>query len=329
LKLVFFVNDVATEIDEYTTTRLALAATRMGHEVWYVGAGDVDYSSTDGIGAGARQAVYESTDDLSTFLQRVQEAKPQELVLDDVDAMMLRNDSVEDRLERPWASTAGSLFGQVVADRGVIVVNDPKGLARAASKLYLEEFPIDIRPRSYVGRDIDQIRDFVQQTGATVLKPLYGAKGRNVFIVEDPDDSNLTQMIEAVLEDGYVLAQERVAAAEDGDQRIFLMDGEIMEKDGVYAAFRRIPRGTDERANISTGSKPAPAEIGERELTIAEVMKPQLVDDGMFFVGIDIVGDKVIEINAESPGGFQAVEHFTGLDFGELIVEALEKKSRR
>jgi glutathione synthase len=328
VKLVFFVNEVDTEVDEYTTTRLALAASKLGNEVWYVGAGDVIYESAGTIRATAHRGAHREGDDLSSYIERVKsDDSVEDLGLCDVDAVMLRNDSIEDLHERPWATNTGVVFGHVLKAQGVTVVNDPDGLMRAASKLYLEEFPETVRPRSHVSRDLDEIVRFVKETGPSVLKPLYGAKGRNVFLVEDEKDPNLTQMIEAVLEDGYVIAQERVEGAEEGDLRIFLLEGQALHLNGSYAAFRRVPRGSDQRANISAGAKPEPAEIGDRELKIVEAMAERLQRDGMFLVGLDVIGSKVVEINAESPGGLQSVEHFTGIDFGPHVIERLEKKT--
>ena len=330
MKLVFFVNDVATEVDEYTTTRLAIAAARMEHEVYYVGAGDVRYRSGRSMSALAHVARHSEGDDLTSFLERVQAEESEQVIdLAEMDAVMLRNDSIEDLHERPWASSAGPVFGHMLVQRGVTVVNDPDGLSRASSKLYLEEFPEQVRPRSLVSRDLEEIKSFVEEMGPSVVKPLYGAKGRNVFIVEDGDDANLAQMIEAVLEDGYVIAQERVGNGEDGDMRLFLLDGKPLELDGVHAAFRRVPRNGDPRANISAGGKPEPAEIGEREMAIVDAMSDRLQRDGMFFVGLDIIGDKVVEINAESAGGLQAVEHFTKIDFGPVVIDAIERRTQQ
>ncbi|MCA1709026.1 MAG: hypothetical protein LC808_39420 [Actinobacteria bacterium] len=184
-------------------------------------------------------------------------------------------------------------------------------------------------PRSFVSRDPGEIKAFVKETGRTVLKPLYGAKGRNVFLVDGEDDPNLSQMIEAVLQDGYVLAQERVEGAENGDIRMFLVDGEPLELEGRYAAFRRVPPENDVRANISTGGKAEPAELSDQEFHIAELMRDRLRRDGMFFVGIDIIGNKVIEINAESAGGMQAVERFSKMDYTPKIIERLEEAVTR
>ena len=174
---------------------------------------------------------------------------------------------------------------------------------RATSKLYLEEFPEKIRPRSLVTRDPEAIERFVAEVGHCVVKPLYGAKGRNVFVIEDEGEANLAQITEAVLQDGYAIVQQFVDGGEDGDARIFLLEGQILERDGKLAAFRRVPTGNDPRANISTGGRPVPLEIGDVERGIVEAMSEKLVADGMFFVGIDVIGDKVVEINAESPAG--------------------------
>jgi glutathione synthase len=110
---------------------------------------------------------------------------------------------------------------------------------------------------------------------------------------------------------------------------LFLLEGELMKVDKTYAAFKRVPRGTDVRANISTGGRPVEVEISDKELRIAETMRDRLVKDGMFFVGIDVIGDKVVEINAESPGGMQSIEYFSGIDFGLKVCEALEQRVSR
>lgn len=327
MKLAFFVNDVATEVDEYGTTRLARAAVRQGHEVWYVGTGDVELDGRNGLlVARARRATFEKADTLSSFLARVKEHEGERLVMDELDALFLRNESIDELQDRPWASPLAVVFGQMLQSRGVTVVNDPVALVRATSKLYLEEFPEKIRPRSLVTRDPDAIERFVREVGHSVIKPLYGAKGRNVFMVADEDETNLAQMTEAVLQDGYALAQEFIGGGEDGDARIFLLDGEILERDGVAAAFRRVPSGNDPRANISTGGRSVPLVIGEVEREVARAMREKLVADGMWFVGIDVIGGKVVEINAESPGGLQSLERLYEIDVCPTVISALEQR---
>ena len=328
MRLAFFVNNVATEIDEYTTTRLARAAAQGGHEVWYVGVGDVELGESDGrLVARAHAAEFAKDDTLETFMERIKERDAERIVMDDLHALFLRNESIADLQERPWASPLGAVFGQMLKARGVTVVNDPMSLTRAPSKLYLEEFPEKIRPRSLVTRDPEAIERFAGKVGHCVVKPLYGAKGRNVFMIGAGGEANLAQMTEAVLQDGYAIVQEFVDGGEDGDARIFLLEGQILERDGQPAAFRRVPTGNDPRANISTGGRSVPLEFGDVERGIIEAMSEKLVADGMYFVGIDVIGDKVVEINAESPGGMQSVERLYDIDVCPTIIETLERRT--
>ena len=328
MRLAFFVNEVATEVDEYTTTRLARAAAQGGHEVWYVGAGDAELGESEGrLVARAHAAQLDGKDTLESFMERIKARDVERVVMDDLDAVFLRNDSIEDLQQRPWASPMGVVCGQMLKAGGVVVVNDPMSLIRATSKLYLEEFPEKIRPRSLVTRDPEAIERFVGTVGHCVVKPLYGAKGRNVFMIENQDAANLAQMTEAVLEDGYAIVQEFVDGGEDGDARIFLLEGQPLERDGKLAAFRRVPTGNDPRANISTGGRSVPLEIGDVQLGIIDAMSEKLVADGMFFVGIDVIGDKVVEINAESTGGMQSVEWLYEIDVCPTVIEALERRT--
>lgn len=329
MKMAFLVTDVATEVDEYATTRLARASSLGGHEVWYVGVGDLQTDPDGRLLAHARPAPFHPDDTLESFMARVQDADPQRIALDDLDVLFIRNESVEDLQDRPWASPLAPVFGQMLKARGVTVVNDPMSLIRATSKLYLEEFPEEVRPRTLVTRDPGEIERFVSSVGHSVIKPLYGAKGRNVFMVRDENEENLAQMTEAVLQDGYAVVQEFISGGEDGDARIFVLDGRLLEHEGKVAAFRRVPTGNDPRANISVGGRSVPLEVGDVERRIVDLMGPKLRADGMFFVGIDVIGDKVVEINAESPGGMQSLERLYDVDFCPAIIEALERKAGR
>ena len=111
MRIAFLVSDVDTEIDEYATTRLARAAARGGHEAWYVGVGDVEFGSSDGLfAARARAARWKSDDTLASFMERIKASDVERIVLDDLDALFLRNESIEDLQERPWASPMGGLL---------------------------------------------------------------------------------------------------------------------------------------------------------------------------------------------------------------------------
>jgi glutathione synthase len=329
MRIAFVVNNVETEVDEYATTRLAKAAALMGHKVWYVGLGDLRIGGADGaIGAHARPGSARKSDTLTTFIDRVKDSPAERVRLDKLDAVFLRNDSIEDLQDRPWAAGLGALFGRQLEAHGVAVVNDPTVLMRAGTKAYLDEFPAEVRPRSLMTRNEEDVRNFISSVGRAIIKPLCGAKGRNVFMIDGEDEPNLNQMMEAVLEDGYVYAQGYVEGADEGDVRIFLLDGELIELDGHVSAFRRVPDGNDPRANISTGGRMQPADITDKQRAVVTAMRDKLVHDGMFFVGIDVIGDKVVEINAESPGGLQAIEHLYDVDICPVVIDALERRTQ-
>ena len=200
---------------------------------------------------------------------------------------MLRNVPSDDYIQRPWATNIAAEFGRVAMRHGVIVANDPNGLAKASSKMYFQLFPEEVRPRTLISRDREELKAFAREEGRCVLKPLQGSGGASVFLVEQSDIPNVNQMIDAVSRDGYVIAQEYLPAAEDGDMRLFVMNGRPLRARGKYAAFRRVRSGGDMRSNIHAGGRLAPAEVTDKDLKIAEIVRPKLVQDGMFLVGLD------------------------------------------
>ena len=330
MKLGLVCNDCATEEAGYTTTRLGLKALERGHEVWLMGVADFASDPDDTVRAWARAARETSYASTEEYLAAVQgeSARVERITVDDLDVLFLRNDPAAD-LERPWAQSAGFVFGQRAADRGVAVVNDPYCLANAINKMYFQHFPKEVRPQALISRSVEDIRKFVEeQGGRAVLKPLMGSGGANVFLVQPNDEANLNQMIEAISRDGYVIAQEYLPAAAEGDTRLFLMNGRPLVVDGKYAAFRRISAEGDARSNVHAGGKTAKAEVSDEMLHIAEIVRPRLEHDGMFLVGLDIVGTKLLEINVFSPGGLGSAAALEGVDFTAAVIEALEERVR-
>jgi glutathione synthase len=329
MKIGFVVNDVNTEETGYTTTRLAMAALNRGHEAWVIGAGDFAYDADESVRARARsapKAQYKSSANYVADLQG-RRARVERITVDDLDILLLRNDPSADQAQRAWAQGAGIIFGRVAMRRGLIVLNDPNGLAKAMNKMYFQLFPEEVRPRTVITRDRDEIKDFWKaEGGKIVLKPLQGSGGQSVFLVREGDGSNLNQMVDAVSRDGYVIAQEYLPAAEEGDTRLFLMNGLPLRYRGRYAAFRRRRSGDDMRSNIHAGGKLAAAVITDEHLRIAEIVRPKVVQDGMFLVGLDIVGDKLMEINVFSPGGLGSAQRFEKVNFAHAVIESLERK---
>jgi glutathione synthase len=331
MKIGFLVNDVMTEKQGYTTTRLGITAINLGHDVWVMGAGDLAYDPNGNIRARARSVIGKKFKSPATYLRTLQseKAKKERITVDDLDILILRNDPAEDATRRPWATSAGIVFGRLARDHGVIVLNDPDSLATATNKMYFQHFPEVVRPRTLITRDRLEIRRFARQQGGNiVLKPLQGSGGAGVFLVRPDDMSNLNQMVEAVSRDGYVIAQEYLPDAVEGDTRLFLMNGKPLRYKGKYAAFRRIRGGEDIRSNVHAGGTIARATITDDMLKIAEIVRPKLTQDGMFLVGLDVVGDKLMEINVFSPGGLGSAQKFEKVNFTVAVIQALERKVR-
>jgi len=328
LRLAFLVNDIGTEQAGYTTTRLGVAATNRGHEAWFIGVGDLAYDPDDKVKARGRRVAGRKYKTGQAYLRDLQSPKAikDRITVDDLDVLMLRNDPSTERGLRVWAKTAAIDFGRVAMRHGVIVLNDPNGLAKAANKMYFQTFPEEVRPETLITRDRDEIKAFVADRGKAVLKPLQGSGGEGVFLIRAEDVANLNQIIDAVTRDGYVIAQDYLVKAEEGDTRLFLMNGQPLRHRGRYAAFRRIRSGGDMRSNIHAGGKLGKAALDDDAFRLAEIVRPKLVQDGMFLVGLDIVGDKLMEINVFSPGGLGSAQKHEGVNFSEAVMDALENK---
>ena len=329
MKVGFIVNDVATEQKGYTTTRLGMTAINQGHEVWVMGVGDLLYNPNDTIGAHARSVSGKNYKSNEIYLNELKgpKAKKARIVLDDLDIVMLRNDPSDDAVNRPWAASAGIVFGRMAMRGGAIILNDPNGLAKAANKMYFQGFPEEVRPATLITRDRNEVRAFAKEYGGNiVLKPLQGSGGQGVFLVRQDDLSNLNQIVESLTRDGFIVVQEYLPAAVEGDTRLFVMNGQPLRYKGKYAAFRRVRAGDDMRSNISAGGSIAKATIDDTALRIAEIVRPKLVADGMFLVGLDIVGDKLMEINVFSPGGLGSAQSFEKVNFTQAVIDALQRK---
>ena len=328
MRIGFVVNDIATETAGYTSTRMAVAAINAGHEAWVMTPGDFAYDPDEKVKARAMHAPKNKYATGAAYLAglRGKNARTERITVDDLDVLMLRNDPSQD-VEIPWRQNAAIDFGRLAMRNGVIVLNDHDGLAKAINKMYFQQFPEEVRPRTLITRDSSEIKEFVkEQDGRAVLKPLQGSGGKGVFMVDHATNKNLNQMIDALTRDGYVIAQEYLEDAEQGDTRLFMMNGRAFKYKGHYAAFRRIRQGDDIRSNVHVGGQIAQATITDRELRICEIVRPKLVADGMFLVGLDIVGDKLMEVNVFSPGGLGSAMTFEKVNFAQGVIVALERK---
>jgi len=327
MKIAFIVNDINTEKAAYTTIYLALTAHKRGHKVYIAGVGCLGYSADGHMVAKSRTVGDQTFKSKETYLKALLASEPVKVSSSDLDVLFLRNDPSEDITNCSWAQNAPYIFGQIALRDGVIVLNHPQSLANAINKMYFQHFPEILRPRTIVTRDPKEIEQFyVEQKEKIILKPLQGSGGKNIFVVDKNSKANMNQIIEAISIDGFIIAQEYLPDAVNGDTRFFLMNGVPLEVKGKYAALRRVNKEGDIRSNLHVGGKGENAEVNQDMLDLVKVLKPKLIEDGMFLVGVDIVGNKLMEINVFSPGALNMISVMNDADFGTAIIKSIENK---
>jgi glutathione synthase len=209
--------------------------------------------------------------------------------------------------------------------RGVAVINDPRALRDCNEKLFALEFPQCMAP-TLVARDPAELRRFVAEHGEVVLKPLDGMGGRGIFRVR-VGDSNLNSMLETLLAGGphgegrqLVEAQKYIPQISVGDKRILLIDGEP-----VPYALARIPQGDEFRGNLAAGGRGEGVPLSERDRWIAAQVAPELRRRGLLFVGLDVIGDYLTEINVTSPTCVRELDAGFGLNIAGLLFDVIER----
>lgn len=328
MRIGFYVNDIMSEEESFTNNHLAMAAIGAGHEAWILQADSFKYDKDDRIKATARHAPVKRYQSAGSYLKELQsERARRELIsVSDLDVLFLRSNPTIEVGPRAWAQSIGINFGRIAMKHGVIVVNDPSGLANAMNKMYFQLYPEEVRPRTIITRSKRQIKDFAKEEGKVVLKPLQGFGGQGVFLVQYGDTTNFNQIIDSLTKDGYVIAQEYLPEAKKGDTRLFLMNGQPLKYKGKYAAFRRVSAPDDIRSNIHAGGSLTEAKLTDEMFDLADLVRPKLVQDGMFLVGIDIVGNKIMEINVFNPGGLNFAQKLEGVNFCNAVIDTLERK---
>jgi glutathione synthase len=202
------------------------------------------------------------------------------------------------------------------------VVNDPANVRNAPEKLFVTEFP-ELMPPTLITRDLAEIKAFRAKHADIVMKPLYGHGGGAVFRItkDDLNFGSLFDLFSMTFREQWVV-QKFLPAVKEGDKRIILVDGD-------YAgAVNRIPAADDLRSNMVRGGAPAATELTKREREICKVLGPALRERGLLFVGIDVIGDFITEINVTSPTGIRAVKNVGGADIAALIWDKIEQKRR-
>jgi glutathione synthase len=201
-----------------------------------------------------------------------------------------------------------------------LVVNDPFWVRNSPEKLLVLDFP-DLTPPTTIARDLSVLREFKDRHGDIILKPLYGNGGAGVFRLRR-DDGNLASLHElfAQMSREPLIAQKFVPDVAKGDKRVILVDGEPV------GAINRVPAKGETRSNMHVGGRPEPAQVTERDREICSAIGPLLRERGQVFVGIDVIGPYLTEINVTSPTGIQELERFDGIDVAGRIWDAVEAK---
>ncbi|HWM83384.1 MAG TPA: glutathione synthase [Pseudolabrys sp.] len=201
-----------------------------------------------------------------------------------------------------------------------LVVNDPAQVRNAPEKLFVMEFP-ELMPPTLITHDLAEIKAFREEHGDIVMKPLYGKGGEAVFRLkaDDLNFGSLYDLFAVTFREPWVV-QKFLPAVRNGDKRIILVDG-------VFAgAVNRVPADDDLRSNMVRGGAARQTDLTAREREICERIGPSLRERGLLFVGIDVIGDYLTEINVTSPTGIRAIKTFDGIDIAAMIWDAIEKK---
>jgi glutathione synthase len=301
------IEDVDIEAD--TTFVLMLEAQRRGHRV-------LTLQPTD-LGVQEGKVVAQARE---VSLQRVvgQHAKleaPRKFVFDEeIDIAFQRKD--------PPVDTAYVTATQILGlCKKTLVLNRPEAVIACNEKLFTIQFA-HLMPATVVTRDIASLREFMSHLGGEmILKPLHGKGGEGVFHV-DGDDRNLASLLELATQYGqdWAMAQEYLPAIRQGDKRILLVDGEPI------GAVMRVPAAGETRANLHVGGRAKKTDLDADDLRIVEALAPVLKQEGLFFVGIDVIGGKLTEINVTSPTGIQEINNLEGGTLETRVIEAAEKR---
>ena len=202
-----------------------------------------------------------------------------------------------------------------------LVVNDPVAVRNAPEKLYVTHFA-ELMPATLITADPEEIRAFRAEHGDIVLKPLFGNGGAGVFHLrpDDPNLGSLLEMFQKIAPREPIMVQRYLPAIREGDKRIILVDGE------AAGAINRVPAAGEARANLHVGGRAERAPLTSRDREICELIGPALKRQGLIFVGIDVIGGLLTEINVTSPTGLQEIERFEGLNLAARIWDAIEAK---
>ena len=309
LRIAFQMDPIdQVNIDADSTFRLAEEAQARGHEVWYYTPDRLAWDNGRVQARGRRITLRRVQGDHVTF------GEEELLDLAELDVVWLRQDPPFDM---GYITTTHLLE---LVHPGTLVVNDPFWVRNYPEKLLVLQFP-ELTPPTMIARDLAEIRDFKHRHGDIILKPLYGNGGAGVFLLAQ-SDRNLASLHEMFtgLSREPMIVQKYLPAVTNGDKRVILVDGEPI------GAINRIPAEGETRSNLHVGGRAAKVALTDRDREICAKIGPLLRERGQVFVGIDVIGDWLTEINLTSPTGIQELERFDEINVAGRIWEVIEEK---
>lgn len=287
---------------------LAVEAQERGHEIFVYGPEALTFDE------GTLYAKGEWVRLLSVQGEHVEVLRSERVDLSTLQVIWLRQDPPFDM---GYITTTHLLD---MLPKSTLVVNDPTWVRNWPEKLMVLDFP-DLTPPTMIARDLDELKAFRARHGDVILKPLYGNGGAGVFLLRE-GDSNLNSLHELFsgINREPLIMQKFLPIVSEGDKRVILVDGEPI------GAINRVPAKGETRSNMHVGGKPEPVELTARDREICAAIGPRLKEHGQIFVGIDVIGDYLTEINVTSPTGLQELERFDGVNGAGLIWDAIEAK---
>lgn len=309
MKIAFQMDPIGSiDINADSSFRLAEEAQARGHELFYYTPDKLAYQAGKITARGWPLTVQRVVGD---HYHLGDEAT---VDLADFDVVWLRQDPPFDMSY----ITTTHLLDRIHPD--TLVVNDPFWVRNYPEKLLVLDFP-DLTPPTTIARDLDTIRAFKDLHGDVILKPLYGNGGAGVFRLR-PDDRNLGSLHElfSSISREPLIVQKFLPDVSNGDKRIILVDGEPV------GAINRVPAPGETRSNMHVGGRPEKIGLTARDREICEAIGPLLREKGQVFVGIDVIGDYLTEINVTSPTGIQELERFDGTNIAAKIWDAIEAR---
>lgn len=306
------VMDPIGSITPYKDTSLALllAAQARGWTLIYFEMGDLWLRDGGACGRGRPLKVF---DDARRWFEL---GAPQVMPLGGLDAILMRKDPPFD-----FEYVAATYILERAEDAGALVVNRPQSLRDANEKVFLSWFP-QCAPPTLVARDVPELRAFAREHGTIVVKPLQGMGGSQVFVLRE-GDGNASVVYEMLTRQGqaYCMAQKYLPEIQGGDKRILMIDGEP-----VPHCLARIPAPGETRGNLAAGGHGETRPLTERDRWIASQVGPTLRDKGLLFVGLDVIGEYLTEINVTSPTCAREITRDSGIDVAALAIEAIERR---